>query len=87
MSARLFDGDVQLAADAAERYWEEATPIPLNRVHRRAFLNTPLLETGRVAAVEAANVEATAVVAEMVCVPLCKAVVWQSHAQLALCRR
>lgn len=83
---RTFDGDVERAADAAERYWEEATPIPLNRVHRRAFLNIPLLESGRAAAVEAANIEATAVVAEMVCAPLCKAVVWQSRAQLALCR-
>ena len=81
-----FNGDVELAADAAERYWEEARPIPLNRVHRRAFLNIPLLETGRSAAVEAANVEAEAVVAEMVCAPLCDAVLQQSSAQLALCR-
>ena len=73
-----FNGDVELAADAAERYWEEARPIPLNRVHRRAFLNIPLLETGRSAAVEAANVEAEAVVAEMVCAPLCDAVLQQT---------
>jgi hypothetical protein len=81
-----FDGELEHAADAAERYWEEATPIPLNRVHRRAFLNIPLLETGRAAAVEAANVEAGAAVAEMVCAPLCEAVLQQSRAQLALCR-
>ena len=40
-----FNGDVEARRDAAERYWEEARPIPLNRVHRRAFLNIPLLET------------------------------------------
>ena len=81
-----FDGDLEQAADAAERYWEEATPIPLNRVHRRAFLNIPLLETGRAAVVEAANIEADAVVADMICAPLCEAVLHQSRAQLALCR-
>jgi hypothetical protein len=81
-----FDGDLEQAADAAERHWEEAAPIPLNRVHRRAFLNIPLLETGRAAVVEAANLEAGAMVAEMICAPLCDAVLHQSRAQLALWR-
>lgn len=52
LSYAMFEGDLEAAADASERYWDQAAPGPVARVALLSTLNVSLLEAGRLAAAE-----------------------------------
>ena len=82
--AALLDDDVLEAADLAERYWHEAAPVPVSRVHAVPVVTLALLAAGRTHVVDAVTKEATDLVADMGDAPLLRAALHQSRAQLAL---
>jgi len=80
----LLEGRVAEAADLAEQHWEEAASVPLSRVQARPVLDVALLAAGRADVVRAIAEEAVEVVDEMGDVPLLRAGLHLSRAQLAL---
>ncbi|MDQ1459999.1 MAG: hypothetical protein QOI08_1483, partial [Actinomycetota bacterium] len=81
----MFEGDLEAAANAAERYWDEAAPVPVSRVALLSTLNVPLLEAGRLAAAERITDDSAALVRAMPDAPLGTALIHQSRAQQAVC--
>ncbi len=81
----MFEGDLEAAANAAERYWDEAAPVPVAQVGLLSTLNVPLLEAGRLAAAERITDHSAALVRAMPDAPLGTALIHQSRAQQALC--
>ncbi len=80
----LLDDDVLEAADLAERYWHEAAPVPVSRVHAVPVLTVALLAAGRAHVLNTVTTDAAELVAEMGDAPLLHAALHQSRAQLAL---
>jgi hypothetical protein len=72
------------AADAAERYWDEAVAVPVSRINWLAQVDVALLDAGRTTVVASQLAEAAALVADMVDAPLCEALILQGRARLAL---
>ena len=70
---RRLDGVRDHAADLAERFWEEAVPVPVSRVHPLPLLTSVLVEAGRVGQAQAMTEEAASLVAEMEPAPLLSA--------------
>jgi hypothetical protein len=81
----MFEGDLEAAANAAERYWDVAVPVPVSRVGLLSTLNVPLLEAGRLAAAERITDDSAALVRAMPDAPLGTALIHQSRAQQAVC--
>lgn len=84
LARALMDGAVEPAADLAERYWDEAAPVPVSRVHPLPILTAALLAAGRTRAATAATATAAGLVEAMDPAPLLQANVLASRAQLDL---
>ncbi len=84
LARALADGEVDLAADAATRFWAEAAVSPLSRVNRVALLTRALLGCGRVDEARSLASGAASIVATMGEVPILHPVLHHSWAQIAL---
>jgi predicted ATPase/DNA-binding SARP family transcriptional activator len=80
---RRLDGDLTYAADLAEQFWEEATPVPVSRVHPLPVLVAALLAADRRALAVSMVDEAEVLVQNMDRAPLLDAGISLSRAQLA----
>ena len=81
---RRLGGELDHAADLAEQYWDEATPVPVSLVHPLPILTSTLIEAGRTAPAIAMTETASTLVGHMDRAPLLEAGILASRAALSI---
>ena len=80
---RQLDGETEAAADLAEQYWDEATPVPVSRLHPLPILAGALVDAERMSVAATMTQTAADLVPTMEPAPLLEAGVLASRALLA----